>query len=1265
MRASIRRLVAGIAALAAAGALPPARAASAEWEALLLHGQLQPLRERWERSANDLGAALGLAAALDARGDTDGALAVLSAAVESSSAAGLPAAGALARALLLSDRASDGGASLLPLLDRIAGGELPVPDPEAASLARLARVDIVRRAGRGAGALASATRAAGLVTRWRWLGPFGRFDRLDMARTFPPERGSIAIPAPAPAMGPMGLEAAYGDGIAVLPDDLRGPGVAYAVAAFDLDRASDARVRVSCDTSFELWIDGVRAAGADRWRERPPSAQAFLARLRAGRHRLVVKVPSGERRPTVSVALERADGAGPLPGVAEAIPDAGSEPAGLEGEPAPSPSPLDEEAAAVDPAADPETAVAALSWLTVRGRVREVGALLERFAAAWPDAGLPSLWLGRHLAEAETGASPLSDLAQARSRLEKALEADPRLMRAHLLLGELDLLDGRLDAAYGHAEAALALVPDQPDALELAHRVALERGFLPEADRAISRALAEAPGRPDLLEAALKLARRRNAPGRAFELSEESARRGASPVSHARLLAARGDLAGALALLDARLAAWPADAGARLAKALLLADAGQLEDALGTVREITVRRPRNVTARLAEAGLLDRLGLHRQAESVLERVLETAPGRLDIRELLSMRGRREPLTKFLVDPREVLDRARSRGPGVDSALLADIAVVEIDARGGQTELYQGIHAVYTRAGVDKEGELEIPPGAQVEWIRIHKKDGRFVDVRTGRRRPVSLPGLEPGDAVEYVWWRYIPPLFGLPGVLDNRSLFVFQGPQRSFALSRYVVAHDERLDVHTCGDERGLEVQRSHEDGLAIVSWTARGMPRLHLEPHIADRVEAVPHIRLSMGADWALLGDGIRNALVGLLRIDPPLDAMLEEIRRRAAGGDEEALARALHAVVLERLRPGASSFAPSLPASMAASAGEGNRLLVAAALARALGLRARIVLARPIEQKGRFLDCPGPDLFGYPLLELTAGGQRVFLDYNGADFPFGELEPRLAGSDALFVPLGEGEAAVESLPPLEPRLLRRDEADLRLDPDGSVSGRVLVEFRGSLAAHTRRLLEGVPRNRLPEVYQALAGDLFPGAAVHDADTDGTGDPERPLRLTLEIGGGRWPRRTPSGFALPVVLEPMNLLGEYASLERRRQPLLYDATALQREEIRLTVPPGLQIRDVPAPVELSGRFGSYRLEVSAEGRVVSVVREVLLPPQRVEPEDYPEFRRLAMEVAQAERAEIVLQAPSPSLAPRGDGEERQGAAGERRLPDPLDSGAP
>ncbi|RMF72703.1 MAG: tetratricopeptide repeat protein [Acidobacteria bacterium] len=1238
----LRRLAVALLPLLAVTAGIASDASGAGWPALL-SGRHDEAREAFlaalERNPGDLESALGLAALLEARAEPQAAEEVLASAL-ARDARGELAMGALARLATLIRRTPDGGAAAEPVLARIADGTIPSDLPEVRMAARVARAEARANRGEAREALASFVVDAGRITRWTVLAPFGRLSRRDLRIAFPPERcelGTEGLPAGPSGLAPRRVDLVVGDGQLEVPVPLAGIGIAYAVTDFEAHRRVELPLRIQAPVSWRAFVDGTEVASNDVVADRPPLARTVRLVLPRGRHRLLVKLANDEGAYTVTADLGPALAAGDVSLV---------EPAGCpRAEVAAQPADPDFEQGDAEPPTSPALVLARKWWLRARNLDRESGRVLAQLVERWPDAPLLLYLRGEHLKNAATGADAAADLTAARADLERALDAAPDLVRAALLIAEIDEGAERYDQAWERTGVVLAVDPDDPEALMLRHRILQRRGFPLEADRLLSRARERAPGWTSLLAAHRDLLASLGAASRQAAAEDELARRNPLAAFPAFRALAAGRPDEAARLLAERTALRPTQYALQLGRITALIEAGRRGEALAALDDAERIFPGAAQLAVHRAALLAAGGAdEREVDRLLEEVLHRDPSRTALWRTLELRSGRSPLRRWLVDVGDLLRSGDPPPRDVDAALLADVAVVWIDRFGGQTELYQGVHQVYTRDGVEQEAELQLQPGARLERVTIHKPDGRTIDVRMPDRPPYSLPGLEPGDAFSYTWWLYVAPLPSLPGALDSRSVFLFQGPDRDYRLSRYVILHEPDVTPTICGNLDGLEIDEREEDGIVIHSYTARENPRKPLEPHVPDRMEIVPHVRLTMGMSWADLGEVMRGRLEGLVLADPPLPELAARVRQRAGeGADAETLARSLHEVVRESVAPGATSLDFAEPASASASAGEGNRTLVALALARLVGLEATLVLTRPVELAGRLLECPMPGMFGYPLVEVSAGDRRWYLDYNDADHPFDEIPVRFGGSDAQRIPLDPRRPVeIARLPWRDPGVLEQLVADLELSANGTVSGTVTLTARGALASVLRRMLRELPEDRRPLAYESIAGQSYPGARVLDSAIEGLDDPAAPLVIRVRFEGGALAGPRPTGLALPLVTGRLPLLEEYASLPSRTQPLLFDLQSFRRDTVTVRLPPGVEVLDTPDPVTIDGPFGRYALEAVIRDGSVRIVREAALPPRRIEIDDYARFRDFARRVADAERAELLLAVTTPSLDSSG-----------------------
>ncbi|MBP1611806.1 MAG: hypothetical protein H6Q01_469, partial [Acidobacteria bacterium] len=613
------------AALLGLGAAPPQRAAGPAkpsparpamaktglpdgWP-LVLAGQdaeaEQAFIQRLAADPSQLESAIGLAALLEGRGDPGGAMAVLERALARSSTAPL-APGGFARLMGLSSRAPDGGASAIPLLSGVVSGETAVVEPEVRSLAVLTLADVLSRDGDLAPARELLQGYGGRLAKWALIGPYGKFERLDLYRDFPPDTGEIDPTNDPPGVDgrpPIRVDATFPDGRVLIPDSFGEDGVVFAVSDVVVDQPVTLRLRVLAPGSLAVFVDGRRALVADRVRERQPIALGAGVAFPPGRHRIAVKVAL-DGSASFAISLE------PLEASAVRATRALWREAPVDGEPAGSvriePLSVASDSIPSDLAAlRPAELLADAWWMRARRLERSAGALLESASARYPESRLFTVLLADHLRAAETGADPAKDLARSRALLEKAVQGEgDRWIAARVSLARHDEDANRLPEAWAASEAILADAPGDPDALFLQYRIAARRNWRAEADDRIERARSAAPGRNDLLDASIDWYRRSGAAARLVAAVEERHRRDPYDEEWADLLAASGQTDAARAAWERALAAGPTSTGAWLGLARLEADAGREAAALAVIDRGIAVLPREAALYEERAALL-------------------------------------------------------------------------------------------------------------------------------------------------------------------------------------------------------------------------------------------------------------------------------------------------------------------------------------------------------------------------------------------------------------------------------------------------------------------------------------------------------------------------------------------------------------------------------------------------------------------------------------------------------------------------------------
>jgi hypothetical protein len=206
-----------------------------------------------------------------------------------------------------------------------------------------------------------------------------------------------------------------------------------------------------------------------------------------------------------------------------------------------------------------------------------------------------------------------------------------------------------------------------------------------------------------------------------------------------------------------------------------------------------------------------------------------------------------------------------------------------------------------------------------------------------------------------------------------------------------------------------------------------------------------------------------------------------------------------------------------------------------------------------------------------------------------------------------------------------------RADETyELALKDDGSASGTYTLTAVGSLGARLKDRLQ----TTMPAKQHDVIADWF---ALNDARvTDVSGAQGLNLHDDLKVTGGLELRHVALlGESLKVVRLSTFVPRWLPALEaeKRRTPVVLPTRFTRHATLRLKLPHGLKVKQLPPPVAQSTAWLDYRLTFRSEGDLLVAEREAVLK-QRIIPAGEVEGLRTALEAVHlADNASVLLEA--------------------------------
>jgi hypothetical protein len=307
-------------------------------------------------------------------------------------------------------------------------------------------------------------------------------------------------------------------------------------------------------------------------------------------------------------------------------------------------------------------------------------------------------------------------------------------------------------------------------------------------------------------------------------------------------------------------------------------------------------------------------------------------------------------------------------------------------------------------------------------------------------------------------------------------------------------------------------------------------------------------------------------------------------------------------------------------------------NRLFVA--LARGAGLDAHVLLLGRRDEVFFNTNLVDTRQLNSEVALVRIDGKERFFDPGTRYCPFGLISWERSGVQALRL-AKEGGTFVETTMFDSSNAQVRRKAELQLDLDGTIRGKVIATFTGQEAL--RRRLENLENDevgRRKEVEDEIKEWLPSNTQVKLGSVTGWDATDEPLvaEADLEISG----YASPTGRRLLLPLAPFQANEKHPFQHASRKYPVYFRHAFQElDEVSLKLPDGLRVDAVPPATNNQPGFGQYERAVSfdPQSRTLSWKRRMSIEGIFFRTEYYPMLRSFFNTVRQGDEQSLVLQA--------------------------------
>ena len=260
--------------------------------------------------------------------------------------------------------------------------------------------------------------------------------------------------------------------------------------------------------------------------------------------------------------------------------------------------------------------------------------------------------------------------------------------------------------------------------------------------------------------------------------------------------------------------------------------------------------------------------------------------------------------------------------------------------------------------------------------------------------------------------------------------------------------------------------------------------------------------------------------------------------------------------------------------------------------------------------------------------VIKHPALGRLLIFDPTEESTPVGDL-PFYEQDSFALVDVKDGGALVRMpITPPEANQLER-QADVSLSSDGSITASLHERAQGQSAVRARAIFNGVSRSDFMKVMESWISASANGAKLSkvepsDSKTDGR------FALDVEFTAAKYGQLMQDRLLVfkPAIVSRRESLSLTEPM--RKQPVVLKANAYT-ETVRVKLPEGFDVDELPDPLKLDAPFGNYSTNYTVKDGQLVFSRTMVVRAATIPSEQYAAVRNFFERIRAAEQSPVVL----------------------------------
>jgi len=619
----------------------------------------------------------------------------------------------------------------------------------------------------------------------------------------------------------------------------------------------------------------------------------------------------------------------------------------------------------------------------------------------------------------------------------------------------------------------------------------------------------------------------------------------------------------------------------------------------------------------------------------LQKFLDASPTDMALRNIEAVLKNESPLQSLRKDGLQIVRDYLASNPKdrYSAFYILDYAAYRYFEDGSALSVTHQISRILNKEGKNLLGEVYLPPNAVVTQIRTIKHDtlDTISPEAISHKESISMPKLDDGDFIEVEYFLADPPR----REYDN----AYYVPTWFFKTTDAPLLHSEFIVEYPKEHKPITEFRNAIPNvDCKIVGENKRCSYRMDFqlpptyEPYSPSEVNLLPNMQIAHRLDFNDFALNLYNRVL----LSSAKSAYLEEALRsifaenaiKAKDGKTLEAALAIFNAIKAKITEKGQYF--STFASQTWNAKTGNRLGLLKALLDLAEIKNDVVVILSYDAPVKIGELLPPQLL-YPSIRCEIEGKEYYLDPSENFTPFAYLAEELHDRPAYI--LSDGQATEIRTPRYDlSKYTSNIFLQLSINEDGSLAASGRESLRGARAMKLRNAIFELKNDseRLWRILENSLANSYGLAKISRLDYQNLEATEEAFSLEYDFSAPNYAEMSEVGFSILPGTMAHNLISNLASLQTRENPLIFSDSLYSTRSVVFRAPSQYHFSSEPQNIELETPFGSFTRTLKVRKNELSIEEKTIIPPQRVEVEDYAKFREFLRQIDDAQSVPIT-----------------------------------